>query len=254
MREGIVFRALDFPAEVHPGDNLARLIGDAVAASDDGLRDGDVLVVAQKVVSKAEGRFVDLAGVTPSPRAAELARETGKDPRQVEVILRESDEVVRAKPGVIVVAHRLGLVMANAGIDRSNIGPGEGDRVLLLPEDPDRSAAHIRDALAARFGTAPGVIVSDSFGRAWRNGVVNVAIGAAGLPTLIDARGRIDRDGRELAVTDIAFADAIAAGAGIAMGEGNESAPVALVRGARADAPHGTAASLIRPVAEDMFR
>lgn len=254
MRDGIVIQALDFPTEVRPGDDLARLIGDALDASGEMLRDGDILVVAQKIVSKAEGRFVDLAEVTPSPRASELARETVKDPRQVEVILRESDEVVRSRPGVIVVAHRLGLVMANAGIDRSNIGPGEGERVLLLPEDPDASAAGLRDALANRFGTAPGVIVSDSFGRAWRNGVVNVAIGAAGMPTLVDARGRIDRDGRVLAVTDIAFADAVAAGAGLAMGEGNESAPVALVRGARADAPHGTAADLIRPAAEDMFR
>jgi len=254
MAGRVNFMALEGFPETEPGDDLATLIAAALDAGDNPPAPRDILVVAQKIVSKAEGCYVDLATVRPSPRACDLAAAAEKDPRLVEVILSESDEVMRVKPGVIVVAHRLGFVMANAGIDRSNLGPDGGDRVLLLPHDPDASAEVLRRALEARYGVPLGVIISDSFGRAWRNGVVNVALGAAGLPALIDARGRHDRDGRRLEVTQIAFADAVAAGAALVMGESNEGTPVVLARGAYSDAPAVKAASLIRPKTEDLFR
>jgi coenzyme F420-0:L-glutamate ligase/coenzyme F420-1:gamma-L-glutamate ligase len=254
MAGRVSFAALDGIPEARPGDDLAALIAAALDAGKTPPAPQDILVVAQKVVSKAENRYVDLATVQPSSRARDLAAAADKDPRLVEVILSESDEVIRVKPGVIVVAHRLGFVMANAGIDRSNLGPLDGERVLLLPRDPDATAEFLRRALEGRYGIPLGVIVSDSFGRAWRNGVVNVALGAAGLPALIDARGRHDRDGRSLEVTQIAFADAVAAGAALVMGEGDEGTPVVLVRGAFPDAPVHFAAALIRPKAEDLFR
>lgn len=255
MAAQVSFIALSGFPEVQPGDDLAALIGAALDTAGLSPARHDVVVVAQKILSKSEGRFVALAEVTPSAAARELAAAADKDPRVVELILAESEEVVRAKPGVIVVAHRLGAVMANAGIDRSNLGPGgDGERVLLLPSDPDGSAEALRLALEARYGVAPGVIVSDSFGRAWRNGVVNVALGAAGLPALIDARGARDRDGRVLEVTQIGFADAVAAGAALTMGEAGESTPVVLARGLEWDAPETAARALVRPKAEDMFR
>jgi coenzyme F420-0:L-glutamate ligase/coenzyme F420-1:gamma-L-glutamate ligase len=214
-----------------------------------------VLVVAQKVVSKAEGRFVDLRGVAPSPRAIELAQLTGKDARLVEVILQESRAVVRAAPNVLIVRHRLGFVMANAGVDRSNVdsAPGE-ERVLLLPRDPDAAAAQLRERLLAAGLEPLGVIVSDSFGRPWRNGIVNVALGVAGLPALIDRRGEIDRHGRTLEMTQVALADAIAAGAGLAMGEAAEGIPAVLVRGLNWQAAARDGRALLRPEQEDLFR
>lgn len=257
MAPSVSFTAFSGVPEVRPGDDLPALIATALDATGLAPEPYDVFVVAQKIVSKAEGRFVDLAAVTPSARARELAAATDKDPRVVEVVLAESEEVLRHKPGVIVVAHRLGYVMANAGIDRSNLGPdgeGEGERVLLLPADPDASAETLRQALEARYEMSLGVIVSDSFGRAWRNGVVDVALGVAGLSALVDVRGRKDRDGRTLNVTETGFADAVAAGAALAMGEADEGTPVVVVRGLRWSAPHTTAQALIRPKAEDMFR
>jgi len=241
--------------EIRPGDDLAVVI--AAALDDLGLTPErhDILIVAQKVVSKSEGRFVDLSSITPSPQARDLAALTEKDPRLVQIILRESEQILRHKPGVIVVVHRLGLVMANAGIDRSNLGPDNGrEIVLLLPENPDGSAAKLRSRLEARYDVPLGVVISDSFGRAWRNGVVNVALGAAGLPALVDARGNPDRDGRTLKVTQIAIADALAAAAGLVMGEGREGHPVVHVRGVPRAAPEVTAAALIRPAEEDLFR
>jgi len=235
--------------------DLAGVIADALDVISLSPERLDILIVAQKVVSKAEGRYVDLSDITPSSRARDLAARTHKDPRLVEVILRESDQVIQHKPGVIIVAHRLGFIMANAGIDRSNLGPDNGrEAVLLLPEDPDASAVELRHRLEARYGVSPGVVISDSFGRAWRNGVVNVALGAAGLPALVDARGSLDRDGHTLKVTQIAYADALAAAAGLLMGEGSEGCPVVHIRGADRAAPEVAAAALNRPKEEDLFR
>jgi coenzyme F420-0:L-glutamate ligase/coenzyme F420-1:gamma-L-glutamate ligase len=240
---------------VEPGDDLAALLIAALRASDIALADGDVLVVAQKVVSKAEGRHVDLAGIDPSARAQELAEETGKDPRLVELILGESRRVVRHRRGVLIVEHRLGFVMANAGIDQSNVDPGIGSEpVLLLPVDPDASAKRLRDALQTAFGVAIGVIVSDSFGRAWRRGTVGTALGAAGLSPWRDLRGTADAFGRTLQHTDIGFADEIASAASLIMGQAGERQPAVIVRGLGDLGPSQPAASLIRPEHEDLFR
>ncbi|MGH7030482.1 MAG: coenzyme F420-0:L-glutamate ligase, partial [Stellaceae bacterium] len=198
----ISIKALTGIKLVEPGDDLGAIAVDALAANCLVPQDNDVLVVVQKIVSKAEGRYVDLATVEPSPRAVALAAEVDKDPRFVEVVLSESKRVVRHRPGLLIVEHRLGFVMANAGIDRSNIDhPEGGERVLLLPLDPDGSAAALRNHLAAVFGVRLGVVISDSFGRPWRKGIVGMALGAAGLPAFIDMRGRPDLFGRELKVT-----------------------------------------------------
>jgi coenzyme F420-0:L-glutamate ligase/coenzyme F420-1:gamma-L-glutamate ligase len=248
----IQVRALPGIGEIQPGCDLAAVLLEALSTAGLALEPQDVLVVAQKAVSKAEDRFVSLREVEPSPRARELAGVTGKDPRLVEVILGESTEVLRAKPNVLIARHRLGLVMAQAGVDRSNV-PG-GETVLLLPLDPDRSARALRDALQAARGVAVGVIVSDSFGRPWRLGTTNVAIGAAGVPALWDRRGDLDRGGRVLETTQIAWADAVAAAAGLAMGEADEGTPAVLVRGLRWNLPEQPAQCLLRPLQEDMFR
>jgi coenzyme F420-0:L-glutamate ligase / coenzyme F420-1:gamma-L-glutamate ligase len=217
--------------------------------------DSDVLVVAQKIVSKAEDRYVDVEMVEPSERAIALAAEVDKDPRFVEVVLSESRRVVRHRPGLLIVEHRLGFVMANAGIDHSNVAAGDGgERVLLLPRDPDGSARVLCDRLGRVFGAKIGVIISDSFGRAWRKGTVGVALGAAGLPVLIDMRGHPDLFGRELLVTETGFADEIAAAAGLLMGQADEAVPMVLVRGLRWSAPELPAAALIRPAEHDLFR
>jgi coenzyme F420-0:L-glutamate ligase/coenzyme F420-1:gamma-L-glutamate ligase len=219
------------------------------------LQDGDVVVIAQKIVSKVEGRLVDLSTVQPSARARQLAAQTGKDARLVELILLESQDVVRVAPNVLIVRHRLGYVMANAGIDRSNVdSAGEGEFALLLPLDPDAAAAAFRNSIREALGVSVGVIVSDSFGRPWRNGVVNVAIGAAGVPALIDRRGERDRYGRELEMTEVAFGDAVAAGAALAMGEGAEGTPVVIARGLSWQAPETDASALIRSKHIDLFR
>jgi coenzyme F420-0:L-glutamate ligase / coenzyme F420-1:gamma-L-glutamate ligase len=240
---------------VEPGDDVAALIGDRLESAGQLPGDGDVLVVAQKIVSKAEGRYVDFASVTPSPRAVALAAEVEKDPRLVEIVLSEARRVVRQRPGVLIVEHRLGFVMANAGVDHSNVAPpGEPDQVLLLPLDPDASAARLREGLAARCGVAPGVVISDSFGRPWRRGTCGVAIGAAGIASLIDMRGRPDLFGRTLEVTVIARADEIAAAAGLLQGQAGEGTPVVLLRGLAAAASVLPAAALVRPPAEDLFR
>lgn len=249
------FCAIPGIGEIRPGDNLARLLVGALHAWEYVARHRDVFVIAQKVVSKAEGRMVDLRNVTPSPRALELARQTGKDPRLVETILLESIEVIRAAPDVLIVRHRLGFVMANAGIDRSNVESApDAETVLLLPRDCDRAAAELRDRLSQNLGVAVGVIISDSFGRPWRKGVVNIALGAAGLPSVIDRRGERDRQGRALESTDVAFADAIAGGAALVMGEAGEGTPVVLARGLTWDAREAPAQELIRPVHADLFR
>ena len=241
--------------KLRPGDDLAAALIGACKAANLALADQDVLVVAQKIVSKTEGRDVDLATVEPSARAHKLAIEVDKDPRLVEVILRESRDVVRHRPGVLIVEHRRGFIMANAGIDRSNIDPAAGEEpVLLLPEDPDASAAALRDRLAAHFRCSPAVIVSDSWGRAWRRGTVGVALGAAGLPALLDMRGQPDLYGRALRVTQTGFADEIAAAASLVMGESDEAQPAILVRGLSWSEPESPAASLVRSADEDLFR
>ncbi|TXS95499.1 coenzyme F420-0:L-glutamate ligase [Parahaliea maris] len=244
----------DFPL-VAPGDDLAALIRASLADNQIELASGDVLVVAQKVVSKAEGRYVRLADVEPSGRAATIAAQADKDPRQVECILRESREVLRVRPGVIIVEHRLGFVMANAGIDRSNIEQPDGDpRVLLLPEDPDRSAETLRKALTGRPGEAPMVIINDSVGRAWRKGTVGMAIGSAGLDPLYNQVGERDLFGNQLEVTEAAVADELAAAASLVQGESDERCPVVLVRGARVRSGLGGAKAILREREMDMFR
>ena len=240
---------------VEPGDDIGAIAVAAFSANELVPETGDVLVVAQKIVSKAEGRYVDIATVEPSQKAIALAAEVAKDPRFVEVVLSESRRVVRHRPGLLIVEHRLGLVMANAGIDHSNVPTEDGvERVLLLPEDPDGSAGALRQHIAQVFGTPIAVIISDSFGRAWRKGTVGVALGAAGLPALIDLRGLPDLFGRELLVTETGFADEIAAAAGLLMGQADEAMPMVLVRGLAWSAPEAPAAAMIRPAEHDLFR
>jgi len=250
----LTLTALPGIPEVLPGSDLAGLLAAALEGSGLKLERHDILVVAQKIVSKAEGRYVELATITPGERALELAGITGKDARLVELVLRESVEVLRARRDVLIVRHRLGFVMANAGIDRSNLASSAGERVLLLPTDPDGAATALRAALAHRFGQAPAVIVSDSFGRPWRRGVLNVALGAAGVPALLNRRGERDRAGRMLEVTEVALADALAAAAGLLSGEGAEGQPAVLIRGLRFAAGANPAHTLLRPLDEDLFR
>jgi len=240
---------------VRAGDDIAALIAAGLSRADITLRDGDVIVVAQKIVSKAEGRTIDIATVEPSAEAVKLAGEVGKDPRLVEVVLRESTRVVRSRPNLIIVQHRLGFVMANAGVDQSNVAPADGvHRALLLPLDPDASAEALRTSLQQHFGATVGVIISDSLGRAWRRGTCGIAIGAAGLPSLIDLRGQPDLFGRTLEVSIIGFADEIAAAASLLQGQAAEAQPVVLVRGLDWSAPDAPAAALVRPLEEDLFR
>ncbi len=239
---------------VREGDDLAALIASAAETAGQPLRDGDVVVIAQKIVSKAEGRTVDLAGVEPSPEAIALAAKVEKDPRIVQVVLSESVRVVRSRPNLMIMQHKLGFVMANAGVDQSNVAPSDGvQRALLLPVDPDRSAEAIRARLAERFGVRLGCIINDSFGRPWRRGTAGVAIGCAGLPSLIDLRGQPDLFGRILEVSIIGFADEIAAAASLLQGQAAEGQPVVIVRGLTWTAPDASVADLVRPPEEDLF-
>jgi len=245
---------LGFPL-IEPGDDLARLITTALRQNNLALQSGDVLILAQKIVSKSENRYVRLADVTPGPEALELARQADKDPRQVQLILQESREVVRVRPGVIIVEHRLGLVHANAGIDKSNIATDNNDpRVLLLPEDPDRSARKLRQALAEAHAVAPQVIINDSMGRAWRNGTVGLAIGTAGLEPLNNQVGEHDIFGNVLEVTEPAVADELAAGASLVMGQAAQGCPVVLARGANLRGAETGSGALLRDRSLDMFR
>jgi coenzyme F420-0:L-glutamate ligase / coenzyme F420-1:gamma-L-glutamate ligase len=238
-----------------PGDDLGAIIIAAIGTAGLELRDGDIVVVAQKAVSKAQGRTVDLATVTPSWHAREVAVEVDKDPRLVEVILSESVRIVRKAPNVLIVEHRSGCIMANAGVDQSNVAPAAGEEpVLLLPIDADAAAEALCAAFAAHFSKQLGVVVSDSFGRPWRRGTVGIALGAAGIPSLRDLRGRPDLSRRPLQVTETGFADEIAAAASLLMGQADEGHPVVLVCGfALTDAPIA-ARALIRPAVEDLFR
>ena len=233
---------------------MGRLLLDALDRAGLALQDGDVVAVAQKIVSKAEGRLVALADVEPGEYAVRLAQQVDKDPRLVELILRESEEVSRAAPGVLIVRHRLGFTSANAGIDRSNVGPGGEERVLLLPNDPDASAARIRETIQAERGVAVGVVITDSHGRPFRLGTVGVAIGVAGLPALWDRRGEADRYGYRLQHTDVGVADEIAAAAGLLMGQAAEGRPAVLLRGLRLPPADGRATDLVRPRELDLYR
>lgn len=229
MTSRIELIGLDGIPEVVPGDDLAALIAEAADASEIGLTDADVLVVTQKVVSKAEGQLVELASVEPSAFARSWAGRWGKDPRQVELVLRESASIVRMGPGGLIISRtRHGLVCANAGVDVSNVGGG--DVASLLPENPDLSARRIREGVRGRTGTSPAVIISDSFGRPWRNGIVNVAIGSAGIGAVLDLRGAPDAAGREMQATVIAVADQLASAADLAGGK-VEQRPAVVVRG-----------------------
>ena len=235
----IELRALDGIPEVSVGDDLGSLIAAALGAAGIGLTDDDVVVVTQKVVSKAEGRVVDLASVEPRPQATDWAEQWGKDARLVELVLRESADVVRwADGGLIISRTRHGFVCANAGVDASNTGRGGGERATLLPEDPDASARAIRDRLAALTGVSPAVLVTDSFGRPWRDGITDVTIGAAGIDVLADLRGTPDADGRELHATVVAVGDELASAAELAAGK-SSGRPVVVVRGYRYARPSG---------------
>jgi len=253
MPESLTIHPLKNMPMIGAGDDLAALIIESLGNS--GLQPipGDILVVAQKVVSKAEGRKIRLSDVTPSDEATRLALETGKDPRYVELVLRESSGIVRTAPGVIIVRHRLGFVGANAGIDQSNIGHEEGESALLLPLDPDRSARRLRTAVEQSTGVSLGVIISDSWNRPWRLGTIGGAIGSAGVTVLDDRRGGHDLFGRELKVTMINRADSIATAAMLVMGETTERIPAAIVRGFPAEESKQTATDGNRPLSEDLF-
>ncbi|NJC98048.1 MAG: coenzyme F420-0:L-glutamate ligase [Anaerolineales bacterium] len=250
-------------------DNLADIIVTSLRDSNIQLQDGDILVLAQKIVSKAEGRTVDLATVTPSPRARELAEEIQKDARLIELILQESNEVLRTRIGTIIVEHKLGFVCANAGIDHSNVNPplprteqsDSGDEapnpedwVLLLPTDPDRSAEKMRTDIASKTGKRVGILIIDSHGRAWRNGTVGCAIGIAGMPGLQDLRGTPDLFGFTLRITQVGVADELAAAASLVMGQAAEGKPVVHVRGFPYSLRDGSLKELIRPKEQDLFR
>jgi coenzyme F420-0:L-glutamate ligase/coenzyme F420-1:gamma-L-glutamate ligase len=242
---------------IRHGDNLADVIVRAMEANRIRLEDNDILVIAQKIVSKAEGRAVNLASIEPSAQAIELARRTEKDARLVELILQESKEVLRVRPGTIIVEHRLGFVCANAGIDHSNVaGAGESaeEWVLLLPADPDRSAGMLRRETHSRTGKQIGVLIIDSHGRAWRNGTVGMAIGIAGLPGLQDLRGKPDLFGFRLRITQVAVADELAAAASLVMGQAAEGTPVVHAHGFPYALREGSLHELLRPREQDLFR
>lgn len=240
--------------EIQPGDDLARIIAGAMAESTEAAQCGDVLCVSHKIVSKAENRYCNLEAVQPCAEALALATATGKDPRLVQIILDESCEILRHRDGLIIARHNSGAVMANAGIDQSNLSASDGERVLRLPADADASARSLRGALSSEHGIDVAVVICDSVGRAWRRGVVGQALGVAGLPALRDLRGELDRQGRELQVTYAGFADQIASAAELLMGEAAEGRPVVLIRGLRWSEPALPAQELIRTAQEDLFR
>ncbi len=244
----------NFPL-IEPEDDLARLVADALQENGLQLEEGDVLVVAQKIVSKAENRYRRLAEVSPSPRARELAQAADKDPRQVELVLEESAEVLRVRPGVIIVQHRNGYVLANAGIDRSNIASDPEDpRVLLLPVDPDRSARELREGLREITGVDAQIVINDSVGRAWRNGTVGIAIGCAGVDPLQNQIGDVDLFDNVLEVTEPAVADELAAAASLVMGQAAQGCPVVVARGFQFPAGEAGSAPLLRDKSMDLFR
>jgi coenzyme F420-0:L-glutamate ligase/coenzyme F420-1:gamma-L-glutamate ligase len=253
MPAPIIYQALDGFPHVQPGDDLAQQIMDSLAANGLSLQPGDVVACAQKIISKAEGRYARLEDANPTPLAEDWARRTGKDPRLVQITLDQANYVLRYRPNLLVVEHKLGMVMANAGIDQSNID-GAGEQVLLLPEDSDRSAESLADGLEALSGTRPAVLITDSVGRAWRIGTGGIAIGCAGIRSVNDIRGDDDMMGRELKVSIVGHGDQLASAACVAMGEGSEGTPVVLIRGLPVEAEPLPASALVRPAEDDMFR
>lgn len=244
----------DFPL-VTPGDDIAALISQTLTHNTLSLQDGDIVVVAQKIISKAENRYRALQGISPSADAEKYAAETGKDPRLVELVLQESNRVLRHRFGSIVVEHKLGFVHANAGIDQSNLPDNAASELaLLLPENPDASAQQLRSALQQQLGVTIGVVINDSFGRAWRLGTAGIAIGVAGFEPLLDLRGAPDLFGRTLAITQVGIGDEIAAAASLLMGQAGEGVPVVIVRGLQLPVAEGSVNSLLRKPHEDMFR
>ncbi len=242
---------------VRQGDNLADILVLSMQTSGIDLHDNDILVIAQKIVSKSEGRMVDLTSITPTARAVELAKKTDKDPRVVELMLQESNEVLRVRPGTVIVEHKLGFVCANAGIDHSNVaGSGNENQefVLLLPEDPDRSARELREQIKQKTGRSVGVMIIDSHGRAWRNGTVGMCIGLSGIPALVDERGWKDLFGYTLRVTVVGVSDELAAAASLMMGQAAEGKPAVHVRGFPYPLEEGSLKELIRPKEMDLFR
>ena len=252
---GLTFTPIAGVPHLSPGDDLAAVIAEAVARDGVVLEAGDVVILAQKIVSKAAGLIVDLETITASPRAIELGVTTLKDPRFVEVVLRESVAVVKAAANVLITEHICGCVVANAGVDRSNVDPRMGgEPVLLLPRDPDAAARALRAQLSAAFGCEVAVIINDSWGRPWRMGTTGAALGVAGIEALHDYRGRADLFGRELQIAIEAVADELAGAANILMGQGAEGAPVVVVRGFRSTGTGGSARDLLRPRESDLYR
>ena len=240
---------------INQGDNLVEIILKALEKNKVSLNDGDILVIAQKIISKSEGRYAFLNEISPSQEAKDLANKTDKDPRLVQLILNESKEVIRYRKGVIVVENNLGLIHANAGIDRSNLeSDNENPRVLLLPVDPDKSATEIQMEVLKQTEIKIGVIINDSSGRAWRNGIVGIAIGSSGAEVLSDLRGESDLFGNTLEVTEVGIADEIASAASLLMGQGKEGLPVILVKGMKKSSDMNNAKALIRKASEDLFR
>ncbi len=252
---------------IRPGDDLATILLQSLNATPDPcqpalpltLRQGDILVITSKIVSKAEGRLVHLSDVTPSPAALELAQRSAKDPRLCELILRESREILRVRPGTVIVEHRLGFICANAGIDHSNVQPdpslsGDDEYVLLLPTHPDASCRLLRERIQAQSGVSIGVMMIDSHGRAWRMGTVGTCIGLSGIPPLIDERGWNDLFGRQLRITIVGVADELAAAASLVMGQAAEGTPAVHVRGFPYPLREGSLSELLRPREQDLFR
>lgn len=240
---------------IKPGADLVNTVLHALSDNGERLLAGDIVIIAQKIVSKSEDRYVRLVDVAPSEAAVTLAQDADKDPRLVQLILNESRAVLRHRPGVIIVEHRLGFIVANAGIDASNVSRADdGQRVLLLPQDPDRSAAEMRKRFEANCGGAIGVIINDSIGRAWRNGAIGTCLGNAGLPALHDLRGHLDLFGRPLLISTMGLSDELASAASLIQGQGDQGRPVVVARGYKWSASEQTAKNLIRPIDEDMFR
>jgi coenzyme F420-0:L-glutamate ligase/coenzyme F420-1:gamma-L-glutamate ligase len=254
VTQNLTLFALPGLPSVQPGDDITDLVLTALEEAELSLQNGDILVIAQKIISKAEGRVVLLADIIPGAEAVEVAEETGKDPRIVELILSESDRISRMAPGVLIVRHRLGFTSANAGIDRSNVFQEDGsEQVLLLPLDPDQSAAEIGQMLCERTNARVGVVISDSHGRPFRLGTTGVAIGVWGIPALWDRRGESDLYGYQLQHTDVGVGDELAAAAGLLMGQGSEGQPIILIRGLDLPIAKGSARDLIRPPEKDLY-